>query len=369
MRLRGLARHPLFLPAALFVAALSLHFFAASPLRVERWYSTGIYPPIATLLRTITGWVPFSIGDIIYMFLVLYVTWKITAFFRAKRKGKGVSPKRTLLQTITIILIIYLVFNILWGINYNRAGISHQMGLQQGNYTREELLTVNRLLLQQVNEYRESLTANNYPIPGKKELLAAATRVYARAGETYPFLAYKPISLKPSMLNWLGNYWGFSGYYNPFTGEAQANMDVPAFSQPFMMLHEIAHQLGYARENEANFVGYIAATASADTLFMYSACFDVFLYANRSLRRVDSTAAADISSGLHPAAKADLEELKKYYRKYENPMEPVIRWVYGKYLQVNAQPMGMMSYNEVVADLIAYYKKYGTISARPGVRP
>jgi hypothetical protein len=76
---------------------------------------------------------------------------------------------------------------------------------------------------------------------------------------------------------WLGNYVGFTGYYNPFTGEAQVNTTVPKFLQPFTASHEVAHQLGYAKEMEANFVGYLAASHSTDTLFRYSVYLDLFL--------------------------------------------------------------------------------------------
>ena len=49
----------------------------------------------------------------------------------------------------------------------------------------------------------------------------------------------------------------FLGYYNPFTGEAQVNTNVPAFVIPFTTCHEMAHQIGYASESEASFVGFL----------------------------------------------------------------------------------------------------------------
>ena len=103
------------------------------------------------------------------------------------------------------------------------------------------------------------------------------------------------------------------------------------------------------------------ATASGDSLFMYSAYFDLFLYANRNLYRTDTVAAQHVLTLLHPGIKEDIATLKAYYKKYENPAEPVFRWMYGKYLEANDQPLGMVTYSEVVADVIAYYKKYGKI--------
>ncbi len=184
---------------------------------------------------------------------------------------------------------------------------------------------------------------------------------YNTLGSMYPFLQYHTISLKPSIWGWLGNYTGFTGYYNPFTGEAQVNTTVPKFLLPYIACHEVGHQLGYAKENEANFVGYLAAAASNDTSFHYSVYLDLFIYSNRNLYRTDTSAARVYSKQLIPAVRADLIELKDFYRRHQNPIEPFIRWAYGKYLEGNEQPEGMLSYDEVTGYLISYYKKYRKI--------
>jgi hypothetical protein len=184
---------------------------------------------------------------------------------------------------------------------------------------------------------------------------------YGNAEKVYHFLKYSPISLKPSVWSWVGNYMGFTGYYNPFTGEAQVNTLVPKFLQPFTTCHEVAHQLGYAKEMEANFVGYLAATASKDTLLHYSVYLDLFMYSNRNLFGTDSVAANEFRKQLSPAVMNDLKEWREFYKKHKNPIEPVFRWVYGKYLERNQQPQGVLSYDEVTGFIIAYYKKYGKI--------
>ena len=97
---------------------------------------------------------------------------------------------------------------------------------------------------------------------------------------------------------------GFTGYYNPFTGEAQVNTTVPKFLLPYITLHEIGHQLGYAKEDEANFSGYLAAVDSHDTLFQYSTYLDLFVYANREVFYFDSTASKLAAAQLVPEVKA-----------------------------------------------------------------
>ena len=87
--------------------------------------------------------------------------------------------------------------------------------------------------------------------------------------------------------------------------------------------------------------------------------FDLYNYAISELRKRDSSKARAYLQKLHPQALKDLKELRLFYSAYRNPIEPVITWSYGHFLKANNQPAGKQTYNEVVAWLIAYYKKYG----------
>jgi hypothetical protein len=254
-----------------------------------------------------------------------------------------------------------VLFNLLWGINYNRQGIASQLQLKMEKYSVEDLKNINALVLEKVNTAKRSLLNQHTSYPSTKQLFSKVQEAYAVVDSTYPFLQYHPRSIKSSLWGWLGNYLGFTGYYNPFTGEAQVNTSVPGFIQPYTSCHEVAHQLGYAKEMEANFVGYLAASASKDTLLHYSVYFDLFLYSNRNLFMVDSSAARSFSKQLLPEVKADIKEWREFNIRHKNPVEPVFRWLYGKYLQSNEQPQGLLSYDEVVGFLIAYYKKFGKI--------
>ena len=159
----------------------------------------------------------------------------------------------------------------------------------------------------------------------------------------------------------IGNYGGFLGYYNPFTGEAQVNTQVPAFTVPFTACHEIGHQLGYASESEASFVGFLAIQSGNSTVFNYSAYFDLFAFANGELYMRDSLTAKQNMKLLDTLVRKDYAEYREYLKKYRNPIEPLLTKIYGKYLQAHNQPKGIDSYDEVVAWIIAYYKKYGKL--------
>ena len=202
---------------------------------------------------------------------------------------------------------------------------------------------------------------NHEKYPSTNELIQGATRSYAAAEKKFPFLVYRNISVKSSLYGTLGDYLGFTGYYNPFTGEAQLNTTVPKMLLPYIATHEIAHQLGYAKENEANFVGYLAAINSADTLFHYSTYLDLFLYTNREVYYLDSAASRKALNELSVPVGKDLIELRQFDLDHQSFFEPLINWMYGNYLKLNNQPKGLHSYNAVVGMLIEYYKKYGKI--------
>jgi hypothetical protein len=136
---------------------------------------------------------------------------------------------------------------------------------------------------------------------------------------------------------------------------------MPRFLIPYVACHEIAHQLGYANESEANFVGYLAAIQSPDTLFHYSTYFDLFNYANSELFSKDSVAARNNYMKLSIPVRNDVEELRDYWRRSNNAFEPIIRMFYDNYLKANQQAEGVRSYEQVTGWLVAYFKKYGKI--------
>jgi hypothetical protein len=340
-----------------------IRIFSSNGYWVESGYSSGFYSLFSAILRFLFGWIPFSLGDIIYLVAGCWLFWKLLKNTGLLFRGK--LSWRILLKKISYLIagfvFIYIIFNLFWGINYNRKGIAYQLDLAQLHYDTTDLKVLQDLLLQKVNSSKISLLRQGKGYPSNNELFRRAENCYTEVSKKYSFLRYKNPSVKSSLYGWFGNYLGFTGYYNPFTGEAQVNTGVPRFLIPFIATHEMAHQLGYAKENEANFVGYLAGINSSDTLFHYSVYFDLFVYANREVFYFDSTYSRNALQQLDPGVISDLRELAQFDRNHRSFLEPAITWMYGNYLKMNQQPQGIRSYNAVIGMLIAYYKKYGSI--------
>jgi hypothetical protein len=361
MKVNPILAREAFYTTCLLIAVLALRMLAANSDWVEDYYSNGFYLFLGKGFRFLYGWLPISLGDILYSIAVIWLVYKVYRLFKILRSRTF--DRNSFLQGIfrylRLFIWIYLVFNVFWGLNYNRFGIARQLGLEVKSGSVNQLKSLTAILLKNTNDYSS-------PVEWKKnasstEIFSGAQAAYAGLQKQYPFLLYSPGSVKVSIFGVMGNYMGYTGYFNPFTGEAQVNNTVPPAVLPFVTCHEIAHQLGYAKENEANFVGFLSASQSADTSFRYSAYFEMFLYANSELFLRDSAAARQNIQMLSAPAKADLAALRAFRKKYTSPVDRLVSVIYDRYLKLNQQPAGSESYSRVVLWLMAYYQQKGLL--------
>ncbi|ANH83671.1 hypothetical protein A8C56_03275 [Niabella ginsenosidivorans] len=345
--------------AVLAVVIKVVSFF---PDVVEKYYAHGVYIFISRLLRFLFGWLPFSIGDIVYAGvitgLIIYIVRVIKRLF--KKKAHLIRWKKYLAACLFTILCIYVIFYSFWGLNYSRQSIEEQFGLNTKNITARDLDTLAQLLHDRINrEASEMSLAGRDSLLDNDFLFKQSQDAYRLAQQQYPFLNSRPASVKSSLFGELMNYSGLQGYYNPFSGEAQVNTTIPVFLLPSIVTHEMGHQVGYAKESEANFLSFLTSHTYPSVHFRYSTDFVMYAYAVNELYLYDSMKVKAYDSTLHPRVKRDFQTYREFYRKYENRIEPVIHWIYGNYLRANNQPSGNRSYDEVVIWLIGWYRKYG----------
>jgi len=346
---------PVLLIAAIQAASFSPHW-------IETEYSTHWFVAIAKILRGITGWIPFSVGDILYALaglLIMIALYKVvTAVLKRNVTWKGRAA--FFVQLVRALLWVYIWFNIAWGLNYERLGIAYQLQLKEETYTTEDVCELRDSLAQKVNNVRLAISKDSaLPELPLQKIYTEAIGNYNHIAKQYPFLQYQYPSVKNSLYTAWAPYFGWGGYYNPFSGEAQIRNDMPRVIIPYTSSHEIAHQLGYASESEANFVGYLAAANSADKYFQYSCYLDLYKYAFIELLQRNTFPDSDIK--LDSLVKVDLRGISRFFMKERNGIAPRIMNLYDGYLKANQQKNGIESYNEVIGLLIAYQKKYGKI--------
>jgi hypothetical protein len=347
----------------LLLLSLLLRLFSLNESWVERFYAAGFYPHFAKVLRSTLGWIPFSIGDVLYLMAFVWVvrkTWKLVLLFQQKR-AKAYLSWVLFRKYLKLSLLIYIIFSIFWGLNYFRQGIESQLELRVKEYSVEDLFSLTVLLQQRLNSCAEKLDSvqrlqyNQNPL-----LFQSGITTYRTAQQRYPFLQYSPSSIKSSLYTPVGHWFGFTGYYNPFTAEAQLKSDIPVFLKPFVITHEIAHQVGYAKEDEASFVAWLTCRASGDINFLYSAYFEIYRDAIFACRLTPNKELTEkIRKNIHPRVRQDVLDLQRYLLRNRNFVEPFMTGAYDHYLKLNNQPKGKATYNEVIAYVMAYWKKFG----------
>lgn len=348
----------------LIVLAVSIKIVSYFPRVVERWYSNGLYPQISRVQRVLFGWIPFSVGDLLYLVAGIWMLYGLIVLIRRllRRQADKDWLLGRLRRIVFVFLLVYVLFNGLWGLNYNRLDIAHQLQLDVHPYSTAELTKLLQGLSDRLAVLDSVRVTDRDRFRHPSALFARAIDAYRRRGSDNPHFSYTFPSIKPSLFSYLGDYIGFLGYYNPFTGEAQVNTTVPVFTQPFTACHEIAHQLGYAKENEANLMGYLTIrgwASAGNPAFEYSADLEIYMYAAKELYLRDSLLYKPFRAQQRPGLRQDVRELQAFNRRYTNPVAPLIWKAYGHYLRANRQPQGIRTYSEVLAWLIAYEEKYG----------
>lgn len=345
----------LILALLLPVQILVLRVLAGYPEFVEIWYSTGLYPFTSRLMRTGLGFIPFSVGDLLYaLFIVLLFRW---FFLRLKQGFKN--PKRWVLEMFASLSIIYFCFNLFWGLNYYRLPLHQALDIES-DYTTEELRLLTETLVERSNAIHRTITGDDsvkVDIPySKNELFEHTVEGYAHIKEFFPELEYERVSLKRSLYSIPLTYMGFNGYLNPLTNEAQVNTRILPFRIPTTSSHEIGHQLGFAAENEANFIACLVTMNHPDIYFRYSGYTYALSHCLSELFRREPETADRLLEELNPGIRLNFHEVQEFWLAHENPFEPIFMYSYNNYLKANNQADGMKSYNYVVALLVNYYK-------------
>ncbi len=306
-------------------------------------------------MRMGLGFLPFSLGDFLYgVLIIMFLRWIIS---RVRQRFRN--PKRWGLEALAALSLIYACFNLFWGFNYYRLPLHQSLGIEN-EYSTEELTALTQQLIERSNELHLILTGDDslkVEVPySKSELLHMTTDGYQNLEHTFPKLDYNKVSLKRSLYSLPLTYMGFNGYLNPLTNEGQVNTLIVPFKIPTTASHEIGHQLGYAKENEANFLACLSTMNHPDPYFRYSGYTFALSYCLNELHFRDPELTKSLMDSLNHGVKMNYAEVREFWARHKNPMEPVFMYTYNSFLKANNQPEGMKSYSYVVALLVNYFK-------------
>ena len=323
---------------------------------VEQYYSRGFYPVLSKVLNASFRWIPFSFGDLLYLVAISYILRWLVINWKKRREH----PIAWSLEVLSFVSVLYFAFHLCWGLNYYRSPLEHSMGLNT-QYSTEKLITITTQLAIKTNALQlgitnDSLTKVNTPY-AFKELTRLSQIGYSKLETKYPIFEHPGQNVKKSIYSTPLTYMGFAGYLNPFSLEAQVNSVMPKNSMLTTIAHEQAHQLGYAAETEANFIGFLACIHTDNPYFNYAGYAFALRYCLQELRRRDNEAYTELLNALHPGILKDFRESSKFWKAYNNPLEPLIKRIYSHFLKANNQEKGIESYSYVVALLEIIFTK------------
>lgn len=325
---------------------------------VERVYARSLYPRIARALTAATAWASFSVAEA--CFLVLAPVALVAAGRGVVRAFRSPSPLRALgsglLRIAIAASVAYLVFLLAWGLNYQRRPLAASVGLPVGSPAPGELTALCAELIERSEVLRAAVEEDETGVArvpgGVSGALGRASLGYdALAGE-WPLVAGEPVAAKRVWLSPGLASLGISGIFIPFTGEANVNTTLPEWTLPFVAAHEIAHQRGFAREDEANYLAYAACGRHPDAAARYASALEGSLYALGALRGTDPDAHRELQSRRGAAVRRDLDALEAWRRRYESRAGAVHEKVNDAYLRAQGQD-GVSSYGRMVDLMLA----------------
>jgi len=331
---------------------------------VETIYANAIYPVVREFVGTLTGWTTYSFAE---LFIVLAIVWLI---YRTVRNIRAVYRKRRSLRnlgahmlsfSLALAGVFYAWGMFGWGFNYYRQPFLQIENLDRTGITTEELRDVCQRLVVEANELRLNLEEDDAGVMRTEdEDRAALKRVrvaFKARGQEYLSLLDGSVSRPKGFILPLFPWLNISGVFFPYTGEPNVGMEQPDHNRLFAGCHEAAHQLGWAREEEANFIGYAVCRRHPDADYRYAAAQGALAYALSALRQADSDAAAAVALTLGKGLERDWDASRNFWKKYDTRLGDAALRVNDAYLKAQGQEEGIRSYGLMVELLVADHRR------------
>lgn len=350
----------LLLPLGIILTQVSRKF----PNFIERFYSSFFYKTIANILSSVTRFLPFSLAEILIVSFAVFTLWyilkTISELYKCKNRRLKIL-KNTILNIFATLGLIYFSFQILWGFNYQRLTLNEIFELNLRKSSENELKLLCESLVARTNTLRQEINENENGVMelpyNKKYILKTAHLGYDSASLQYNKLKGNYGTPKAILLSTPMCYTGITGFYFPFTNEANINIAEPVSSLPFTTAHEMAHQLGFAKEDEANYISYIACINHPDINFKYSGTLSALSYSMNALRKNNPEIYNVLITTCSKGVLNDLNYNYEFWTRYSGPVEKINDKINDTYLKSQNQKSGTKSYGEMVDLLLAEYRK------------
>lgn len=360
--LRKINRYiPKFSMAVIVLAVISLGLniaYAASE-NFADLFNINVSQPLRTVMAHLTGWLPFSLAEFVIIGSPVILVAVIAVSVRKAARGNRYFI-RCIEGILSAALLVYVMFVFLFGAGYRTSTVDEKLGLERQEVSAEELYDTMNIVVEKLNELADDVIY----IQGKgsvrpfshDETVELCVQSYADLADEYEFIPKLNAPVKQLVVSPFMTYTHISGVYSFFTGEANLNTNYPYFVNVYTTAHEMAHQRGIAREDEANFMAYLVCITSDDPYMQYAGYLNMYEYLVSPLYRASPSLYSRAVGELDGLVRYDLECYSDFFDKYrDNIAADVSDTVNNTYLTIQGTE-GTKSYGMVVDLAVAYHK-------------
>lgn len=330
----------------------------------EYVFARGIYRVYGFIMSFLTGFLPFSVAEwlliLFVLALVLYPFFCIIRIVRSKEKLYTVLDSLRLL--IMALGIVFLWYMIGAGTNYYRYEFAEFSGLEVKKSSVDELYGLCEELLEKTNEARAALGISDEEIfvssMTNRERASACRDAMEKLSEQYDVLkGFYPYA-KPVLFSRAMSEFNITGVYFPWTVESNVNVDVPDYSKASTTCHELSHLRGFMREDEANYIGYLACVNSDSAELKYSGYMLALIVSMNKLYDADKDKYGTLRGKYNAGVSLDLIYNSKYWHQFEDTvLSEAGEAMNDTYLKANNVTDGTRSYGRMVDLLLAERRK------------
>ena len=316
---------------ALIPQILIVNFLRNNPSFIDDYYVRIVFNNLIKINSFLFSKIEIPIGEIIYIVIIIlyiYLFVKVISF-----------KLSNFLNLVAFSSILYFLFYFLWGLNYFKPSLVDKLNIKSEYEFNVLDETINKVIFE-INKESSFISED------------------INKSDIFNLINTTASNIKKSIIPDIFLYQKVSGHYIPFTSEAIFVDKIPLVDMPIVILHEQAHQSGYANEGEASFIAFSKAINNKEPYIRYSGYFYALINLLNEISKKNSDKLDDYITKFDEKVISDIKKVQNFWSKYSNSfLDKAQNYIYDLYLKSNNQEAGIMTYGEVSLYIIYYYQK------------
>lgn len=353
--------------AAIISVCVLLNVISRLSAEFSDFYRNNVFLKLQNIFSRISGALPFSLGEAMIAAAILLVLSLLIIYpvlmIRKKDSRKKITCicSLVLLWTVTYISVTETLNCF---IMYQCGSFASVHGISEEKFASDELYALTVKMTQFCSEAeKQVLRDENGNMLLTCDVSDEAGKAMRSLSADYPTLSGYYPQAKEMTFSRIMTGFDLLGIYFPFSLESNFNSEMYNSDLPDTVCHEFAHLKGWIREDEANFIAYLACIESDSPEFCYSGAMSALSYLRSKVwsePSISDEEKAVLNDMLSPGVRHDLVEKGRIFResrdtKVGTVMSAVSDRAMETSLRLNGVSDGVKSYGRFVDLLLNYY--------------